>query len=231
MTSRSNLWSLPKSHSASPEPPAQLPSSSSLGSLLDSKDTAANPPKPASKKRATCRRGAKSSDVKNEIYYEDDIDEDLIPTDIASCKRPRRSATKNVELEAEAKDPDFNPKKSQDADHVDHPSILTSQVQTRRKTREAAKRAEYKALTLVDEALFTQGEAERWEFLRAYVATNGPVTTETWSQFIRAVPADLRGDSLSWSSMLQDREEIKQDDKPNIEAFKGIKSEHETTRL
>ncbi len=236
MASRNNLQSLPKSNSASPQPPAQLPSSSSLGSLLDGEDIAATPSKPPHKKRATPRRGAKKSKDKNETYEEEDKDEDPIPTDVASRKRPRRSATKNVELEAEAKDPDFNPKNSQDADPIDHPSLLTSQVRTRRKTREAAKKAEHKALTLADEALLTREEVERREFLRVYAATNGPVTIETWSQFIRAVPAELRGDSQSWSSMLRDRTEIKQEVKPKIEAFKGdskegIKSELEDDKV
>jgi hypothetical protein len=235
MASRNNLRSLPKSQSASPQPPAQFPSSSSLGSLLDGEDIAATPSKPPHKKRATPRRGAKKSKVKNE-RYEEDKDEDPIPTDVASRKRPRRSATKNVELEAEAKDPDFNPKNSQDADPIDHPSLLTSQVRTRRKTREAAKKAEHKALTLADEALLAREEAERREFLRVYAATNGPVTIETWSQFIRAVPAELRGDSQSWSSMLRDTTEIKQEVKPKIEAFKGdskegIKSELEDDKV
>jgi hypothetical protein len=85
------------------------------------------------------------------------------------------------------------------------------------------KKAQQKNHSLADESRLAWEDAERQEFFRMYTMTNGPVTLETWYQFIAAVPVDIWGDSYSWMFTIEEPVDIKQEVKCKVE--KEVKCE------
>ncbi|OBT51451.1 hypothetical protein VE04_08457 [Pseudogymnoascus sp. 24MN13] len=71
-------------------------------------------------------------------YYESDAP---APSTVVSRTRPKRNAAREIEVDEVFADPDFD-EEVDDADLIDHPSILTSQVQTRRQARESKRKAD-----------------------------------------------------------------------------------------
>jgi hypothetical protein len=217
MATRRNPRGLPQSQSGQ-ESPAKAPPISSPVTSHREEVTSATPSKLLSKRKPTPRKSARKKNTSAQEHREDEADDDdTIPTDVASNKRPRRSATKNIKPEQKAEDPDFDPANDHDADRIDHPSLLVSQVRTRSRVSELEKKAQQKNYSLADELSLAQEDAERREFFRMYTMTNGPVTLDTWYQFITAVPVDIRGNSYSWAFTIKEPVDTRQEVKFKVE--------------
>ncbi|KFY93169.1 hypothetical protein V500_03869 [Pseudogymnoascus sp. VKM F-4518 (FW-2643)] len=166
------------------------------------------------------RQRRKTESDNDEEYYEPDEQPATF-----SGKRLRRNRDSVIDNIAE--DPDFDQEDEDDADLIDHPSFLTSKVQTR---AAAARVATEKNLDLDEQ--FAQ-DTRRREFLDIYETTVEPVTTDTWTRFIRAIPADIRGTSHIWVQVLADairvktakEEEAKEEEAKEEEAKDNIKEE------
>ena len=130
MATRKNLRRVLQSQSGQ-ESPAQAPPISSLATPHLEEVTSTTYLKLLSKRKPTPRKSAKKKNTIAQEHREDEADnDDTITTDVASNKRPRRSATKNIELEQKVEDLDFDPANDHSADQIDHPSLLVSQVRT-----------------------------------------------------------------------------------------------------
>jgi hypothetical protein len=128
MALRKNPRRLPRSQLGQ-ESPAQAPPTSSPATPHLEKVASTTPSKLLSKRKPTPRKSAKKKNTSAQEHREDEAkDDDTIPTDVASNKRPHRSATKNIKPEQKAEDPDFDPTNDHGADRIDHPSFLVSQV-------------------------------------------------------------------------------------------------------
>jgi hypothetical protein len=60
-----------------------------------------------------------------------------------------------------------------------------------------------------------------------YTLTNGPVTLETWNQFITAVLIDIQGNSYSWIFTIEELVDIKQEVTRKVEKEVKRKSKEE----
>lgn len=141
MAPRKNPRRLPRSQSGQ-ESPAQVTPTSSPATPHLEEVASTTPSELLSKRKPTPRKNVKKKNTSVQEHREDEAeDDDTIPTDVASNKRPRRSATKNIEPEQKAEELDFDPANDHGADRIDHPSFLVSQVRTRSRVSALEKKA------------------------------------------------------------------------------------------